>query len=63
MLRLFLFGLFAAGAFGSLFFLGYAIRVVIRDYGLGMGAIATFSVVCACLALGFLHDTRPHREP
>jgi hypothetical protein len=55
--------LFIAGSFGFLWMVGYTIKTIIEDFGLGMGALATACVAIGGIALGFLHDTRPPPAP
>jgi hypothetical protein len=55
--------LFVLGSFGFLLMVGYTLKVMIRDFGLGAGLLGLACVAIGGIALGFLHDTRPHREP
>lgn len=56
-----LFIIFGVGCFGFLMMMGYAIKIIFRDFGNTTGLLASLCIVSGLVALGFLHDTQPPR--
>jgi hypothetical protein len=52
-----------AGCGGFLWLVGYTIKTIFEDFGPWAGVGATACLAIGGIALGFLHDTRPPREP